>query len=261
MLELEHVTKVYSRGFLRHQKITALDEVSFSIQKGESIGLVGESGSGKSTLGRIALRLVEPTSGKVRFDGNDLTALSGAALRRFRPRMQILFQDPDTSLDPRMTVRESIDEPMAIWALGERSEREERMYSLLEQVGLTPDLAERYPFEISGGQRQRVMLARVLSLSPEFIVADEPTSALDLSVQAQMISLIRTLRNQAGLTLLFISHDLEMIRQVSDRVGVLHTGRLVELRPTADLFRAPEHPYTAELIAASQEADVWFGKY
>jgi ABC-type glutathione transport system ATPase component len=260
MLELEHVTKVYSRGFLRHQKTVALHDVSLSVRKGETLGLVGESGSGKSTLWRIALRLEQPSSGTVHFDGTDLTALSRAGMRRFRPRMQILFQDPDTSLDPRMTVAKSIMEPMEIWGPSGRAEREERMYSLLGQVGLTPDLAGRYPFEISGGQRQRIMLARVLSLSPEFLVADEPTSALDLSVQAQVIALIRELRARTGMTLLFISHDLEIIRQVSDRVGVLHEGRLVELRPTEDLFNAPEHPYTAGLVAASQEADVWFGK-
>jgi len=260
MLELSHVTKTYNRGFLRHRKVMVVDDVSLSVKNGETVGLVGESGSGKSTIGRIALRLIEPSSGTVRFDGADLTALHGQALRAFRPKMQILFQDPDTSLDPRMTVAASIMEPMKIWNLHEPDERKEQMSVLLDLVGLTPDLAGRYPFELSGGQRQRVMLARVLSLSPRFLVADEPTSALDLSVQAQVISLLRDLQKRMGLALLFISHDLELVRQVSDRVAVLHAGKIVELRPTADLFRSPQHPYTARLVAASKEADVWFGK-
>ena len=259
MIELVGITKVYSRGFLRKQKTIAVNNVTLTIKKGETLGLVGESGSGKSTLGRIALRLIEPTSGTVMFDGTDLTHLSKKELRRFRPRMQILFQDPDTSLDPRMTVRQCVEEPLAIWSHPGKEELDDRIAGLLGKVGLTPDLADRYPFEISGGQKQRVALARVLALNPEFIVADEPTAALDLSVQAQILGLVTSLQKKTGLTLLFISHDLPVIGQMSDRIAVMHAGSIVEHGAVRDILTNPQHTYTRQLLAAAKESEAWLG--
>jgi peptide/nickel transport system ATP-binding protein len=260
MIELDTVTKIYTKGFLRQQKTVAVNNVSLSIKKGESLGLVGESGSGKTTLGRIALRLIEPTSGTVRFDGVNLNSLSRSALRQIRPRMQIVFQDPDTSLDPRMTVKECIAEPMKIWHLAEPDEQKDRVLELMDLVGLQPDLIDRYPFEISGGQKQRVALARVLALKPEFIVADEPTAALDLSVQAQILTLIKTVQKKTNVTLLFISHDLQVIGQMSDTVAVMHKGSIVEQGTTRDVLTAPKDPYTRNLIAAAYESEAWLGK-
>jgi peptide/nickel transport system ATP-binding protein len=260
MIELDAVTKVYTKGFLRRQKTVAVNNVSLSIKKGESLGLVGESGSGKTTLGRIALRLIEPTSGTVRFEGVNLTSLSRSALRQIRPRMQIVFQDPDTSLDPRMTVKECIAEPMMIWHLAEPDEQKDRVLELMDQVGLQPDLIDRYPFEISGGQKQRVALARVLALKPEFIVADEPTAALDLSVQAQILTLIKTVQKKTNVTLLFISHDLQVIGQMSDTVAVMHEGRIVERGTPREILHTPQDPYTKKLIAAAYESEAWLGK-
>lgn len=260
MIELDAITKVYTKGFLRRQKTVAVDNVTLSIKKGESLGLIGESGSGKTTLGRIALRLIEPTSGTVRFDGANLTGLRGSALRKLRPRMQIVFQDPDTSLDPRMTVRECVAEPLKIWHLVEPREREDRILELLELAGLQSDLIDRYPFEISGGQKQRVAFARVLALNPEFIVADEPTAALDLSVQAQVLSLIKTIRKKTNLTLLFISHDLQVIGQMSDTVAVMHKGSIVEQGSTRDILNAPKDTYTKKLVEAAYESEAWLGK-
>jgi ABC-type glutathione transport system ATPase component len=260
MIELDGITKIYSRGFLRRQKTVAVDNVTLSIKRRETLGLVGESGSGKSTLGRIALRLIKPTSGAVGFEGTDLTQLSGKELRKFRPRMQILFQDPDTALDPRMTVRQCVEEPLAIWNPGGKEETEDRIAGLLGQVGLSPDLIDRYPFEISGGQKQRVALARVLTLNPDFLVADEPTAALDLSVQAQVLSLIKTIQKRTNLTLLFISHDLQVIGQMSDQVAVMHKGSIVEHGAVQDILNNPRHEYTRQLVAAAKESEAWLGK-
>ncbi len=260
MIELLHVSKSFTSGYLNRQTTVVLRDISLTIPRGGTLGLVGESGSGKTTLGRVALMLAPPTQGTVRFNGTDLTTLAKEELRKIRPSMQIVFQDPDSSLNPRLRIGQSVAEPLEIWGLTRGGKTGERVAELLELVGLSPDLAGRYPFEISGGQKQRVALARALALEPSFLVADEPTAALDLSVQAQVISLIKDIQRRMGLTLLFISHDLEVIRQVSDRVAVLHAGELVEIQPTADLFRAPEHPYTAGLVAASQETDTWFGK-
>lgn len=254
MIEFDGITKVYTKGFLRREKTVAVNDVSLSIKKGETLGLVGESGSGKSTLGRIALRLIEPTSGKVSFDGIDLTGLSGKELRKIRPRMQILFQDPDTSLDPRMTIRECVAEPLEIGKRAGPDEMEDRILGLLEEVGLQSDLIDRYPFEISGGQKQRVALARVLSLNPEFIVADEPTAALDLSVQAQVLSLIKSIQKKSNLTLLLISHDLQIIGQMSDSVAVMHHGSIVEKGATQDILRNPSETYTRNLVTAASES-------
>jgi ABC-type oligopeptide transport system ATPase subunit len=260
MIELENITKYYTRGFLRKQKNLVVDDVSLSIRTGETLGLVGESGSGKTTLGRIALRLIEPSSGTVRFDGVNLTTLSRSALRSFRQRMQIIFQDPDTSLDPRMTVHDCVAEPFRVWHLAGPRELKDRIPELLELVGLQPDLASRYPFEISGGQKQRVALARVLALNPEFIVADEPTSALDLSVQAQVLSLLKDIQQKRKLTLLFISHDLQVVQKMSDTIAVMHAGRIVERGTTSEVLEHPKDPYTSRMVAAAHASEAWFGK-
>nr|WP_320160210.1 ATP-binding cassette domain-containing protein [uncultured Methanoregula sp.] len=260
MLELANVTKYYTRGFLRKQKNVAVNNVSLSMRRGETLGLVGESGSGKTTLGRIALRLIEPSSGTVRFDGIDLTALSRPALRHYRKRMQIIFQDPDTSLNPCMTIHDCVAEPFRIWHLAGQREMEDRIPELLEQVGLQPELASRFPFEISGGQKQRVALARVLALNPVFIVADEPTAALDLSVQAQVLNLLKDIQRKRNLTLLFISHDLQVIGKMSDTVAVLHKGEIVEQGKTSEVLLHPQNPYTSRMIAAAHKSEAWFGK-
>lgn len=259
MLELEHVTKYHTRGFFRKQRSYAVRDVSLTIRAGETLGLVGESGSGKTTLGRLAIRLALPSAGTVRFNGSDLAALSRPALRRLRRQMQIIFQDPDTSLDPRMTIGDSVAEPLRIWKLAGPDEIRDRTAGLLETVGLQPDLASRYPFEISGGQKQRAALARVLALDPGFIVADEPTAALDLSVQAQILSLLLEIRKKRGITLLFISHDLQVIERMSDRVAVMHEGAIVEQGRTADVLRHPRHPRTARMVAAARGSEAWFG--
>ncbi|MFA5254522.1 MAG: dipeptide/oligopeptide/nickel ABC transporter ATP-binding protein [Methanoregula sp.] len=260
MIELEGVTKVYSRGFIRREQTVAVDNVTLSIKKGESLGLVGESGSGKSTLGRLALRLIEPTNGTVRFDGLDLSCLSRSELRRTRPRMQIVFQDPDTALDPRITVKDCIAEPMKVWHLAMPVEQKRRVVELMDLVGLQPDLIDRYPFELSGGQKQRVALARLLALKPDFIVADEPTAALDLSVQAQILALIKKIQRSTGLTLLFISHDLQVIGQMSDTVAVMHKGKIVEQGRTRDVLDNPTDSYTHHLVEAAYESSAWMGK-
>jgi peptide/nickel transport system ATP-binding protein len=260
MLELVNITKYYTSGFFRKQKHVAVENASLTIRRGETLGLVGESGSGKTTLGRIALRLIEPSSGIVRFDGVDLTALSRPAIRKFRQRMQIIFQDPDSSLDPRMTIHDCVAEPFQVWNLAGPKEIKDRIPELLEQVGLQPDLASRYPFEISGGQKQRVALARVLALNPTFIIADEPTAALDLSVQAQVLSLLKDIQQKKKLTLLFISHDLQVVQNMSDRIAVMHAGKIVEQGETHEVLHHSGDPYTAGMIAAAKASEAWFGK-
>jgi len=260
MIETEGISKSYTSGFLHKQHKTVVRNVSFTIGKGETMGLVGESGSGKTTLGRILLRLEEPTAGAIWFDGTELTALRGRALQKIRPRMQIVFQDPDTALDPRMTAGDSIAEPIRIWQPAGRHDIDNRVAELLELVGLQPELATRHPFELSGGQKQRVALARALALDPEFLVADEPTSALDLSVQAQVLSLLKGVRKACNMTLLFISHDLEVIRWMTDRVAVMRNGEIIEIQDTPDLFSSPKHPYTRQLVSAVREGGMWYGK-
>jgi peptide/nickel transport system ATP-binding protein/oligopeptide transport system ATP-binding protein len=260
MIELDQISKTYHSGFFSKKETLAVDHVSFSIARGETFGLIGESGCGKTTLGRILLRLVEPSSGTVRFDGVELTTLSKRELRRFRPRMQIVFQDPDTSLNPRMTIGRCVAEPLEIWRDLGHNETTDRVLELLELVGLQPDLISRYPFELSGGQKQRVALARALTLDPEFIVADEPTAALDLSVQAQVLDLLRNIQRRRNLTLLFISHDPQVIRRMADRVAVMNNGRILEIQKTSTLFTDPQDPYTRHLVAAAYEGEAWFGK-
>ncbi|MEE8408706.1 MAG: ABC transporter ATP-binding protein [Myxococcota bacterium] len=242
---------VTRRGAGRPTDLWAVREVDLTIARGETVGLVGESGCGKTTLGRCVLRLIEPTHGRILFDGRDITALSRRALRLLRRRMQIIFQDPVASLNPRMTVGTMLREPLRVHRLAEGKALDERVVTLLERVGLGADAMGRFPHELSGGQRQRLGIARALSVEPDFIVADEPVSALDVSIQAQVINLLVELRESLGLTYLFITHDLNLIRYICDRVAVMYLGRIVEEAPAADLFKRPAHPYTRALLAAT----------
>ena len=230
--------------------VRALDGVSFAIRRGETLGLVGESGCGKSTAARAITRLYRPTAGSVRFDGVELTALEGEPLRRMRRRMQMIFQDPYASLNPRMTVGGIVAEPLDIHAIGSRAERRERVRELFSVVGLDPDYGDRYPHEFSGGQRQRIGVARALAVNPDLIVADEPISALDVSIQAQIINLLERLQEEFGLTYLFIAHDLSVVRHISDRIAVMYLGRVVELANSRELRERPLHPYTIALLSA-----------
>ena len=231
--------------------VKAVDDVSFDIARGETLGLVGESGSGKSTTGRTMLQLYRPTSGSVRLDGEEVTTLRGEALRRMRRRMQMIFQDPFASLNPRMTVGSIITEPLRIHRLFKtRAERRDRVRELLETVGLNPNFVNRYPHEFSGGQAQRIGVARALAVEPEFIVADEPISALDVSIQAQVVNLLQDLQEKFNLTYLFIAHDLSMIRHICRRVAVMYKGKIVELAETEELYENPLHPYTKVLLGS-----------
>ncbi|MGG7576260.1 ABC transporter ATP-binding protein [Rhizobium sp. Nf11,1] len=252
LLSVRDLGKHYtSRG----TKLSILQDISFDIGKGEVVGLVGESGSGKTTIGRSVLRLVEPSAGSVRFDGIELTTLSSSEMRRLRPRMQYIFQDPFASLSPRMTIGEILTEGLRIQGLGTARERLERARAALEQVDLPPEAVNRYAHEFSGGQRQRIGIARALTLAPEFIVADEPVSALDVSIQAQVINLLRDLQQRLGLTMLFISHDLAVVEYICDRVIVLYLGRIMEIAPSAALYARPLHPYTRALLSAIPSPD------
>jgi peptide/nickel transport system ATP-binding protein len=236
--------------------VRAVDDVSFAIEAGETLGLVGESGSGKSTIGRTLLRLIEPTGGVVRYRGEDLGRASSKRMRQLRSKLQMIFQDPYASLNPKMRVRDILGEALDIHRLARGAgQREKRITELLELVGLRADQASRYPHEFSGGQRQRIGVARALAVEPEFIVADEPLSALDVSIQAQVVNLLCELRERLKLTMLFISHDLDVVEYLCDRVVVLYLGRVMEVAPTRELFERPMHPYTRALLAASPRPD------
>jgi len=254
LLQVEHLVKHYPvRGGLlskRSGAVRAVDGVSFEVARGETLGLVGESGCGKTTVARLVLRLEAPTAGRVSFDGEDLLALSGKALRRKRRALQIVFQDPMSSLNPRMTVGEILAEPLSVHRVATGAALDARVDALLEQVGIPASWRQRYPHEFSGGQRQRIGVARAIALGPKLVVCDEAVSALDVSVQAQVLNLLLELRERLGLAYLFISHDLSLVRHVSQRVAVMYLGQLVEQAPTSRLFGAPAHPYTKALLSA-----------
>ncbi|WP_071672721.1 ABC transporter ATP-binding protein [Nioella nitratireducens] len=244
-------------GLLRRHTgdVKAVDDVSFDIYEGETLGLVGESGCGKSTCGRVVLRLYDPTEGTISIDGTDISTQGQGALRKMRPVMQMVFQDPQASLNPRMTVADIIGEPLVEHTKLKKAERLDRIYDLMDAVGLNRDFANRYPHEFSGGQRQRIGIARALALNPKFIVCDEPIAALDVSIQAQVVNLLEELQEEFGLTYLFISHDLSMVRHIADRVAVMYLGKIVELAPRDGLYTAPLHPYTEALLSAVPEPD------
>ena len=254
LLKVDELVKHFpiTRGVFRRQvgTVKAVDGVSFDIKERETLGLVGESGCGKSTTGRVILQLLKATSGKVFFKENELTSISRTDLRKQRPQMQMIFQDPQDSLNPRMTVGSIISEPLLEHQRLHTKQQQERVEDLLNSVGLDPNVTNRYPHEFSGGQRQRIGIARALALSPDFIVCDEPIAALDVSIQAQVINLLEDLQEEFGLTYLFISHDLSMIRHIADRVAVMYLGRIVEIAPSQELYSRPTHPYTKALLSA-----------
>jgi peptide/nickel transport system ATP-binding protein/oligopeptide transport system ATP-binding protein len=256
LVELEHLTKrfavrqgVFARGT---GEVHAVEDVSLTVKRGETLGIVGESGCGKSTTARLMLRLLDPTSGTVRFDGQDITRLSQRQLRPLRRQMQMIFQDPYASLNPRKTVGQIVGAPFAIHHTP--GDQKSRVRELLARVGLSPEHTNRYPHEFSGGQRQRIGIARALALQPKLIVCDEPVSALDVSIQAQILNLLRELQAEFALTLVFISHDLSVMRQIADRIAVMYLGHLVEIGPSESLYEHPKHPYTAALLSAVPRA-------
>ncbi len=259
LLKVENLKKYFPimRGVVRRKvgDVKAVDGISFDLYRGETLGLVGESGCGKSTTGRVILQLYQATDGSVIFQGKDLAQLRGEALRRVRPKMQMIFQDPHASLNPRMTVGSIISEPLVEHGVSSRKERQKRVDELLDLVGLNPTHANRYPHEFSGGQRQRIGIARALALNPDFIVCDEPIAALDVSIQAQVVNLLEDLQAEFGLTYLFISHDLSMIRHISQRIAVMYLGRIMELAGHKNLYETPLHPYTKALLSAVPSPD------
>jgi oligopeptide transport system ATP-binding protein len=260
LLRVENLIKHFplKKGFSfqqKHESVRAVDGVSFFVRKGETFGLVGESGCGKSTLGLTILQLYRPTSGQVYLNGVELTEKKGKDLRSIRKRMQIIFQDPYASLNPRMTIGECVAEPLVIYKIAKGEELKERVKNLLSNVGLNPSYSNRYPHEFSGGQRQRCGIARALALDPDLVVCDEPISALDVSIQSQVINLLRDLQDEHGMAYLFISHDLSVVRYICDRVAVMYLGVIVELANRDDLYDNPLHPYTKALLAANPIAD------
>ena len=262
LVQIERVSKTFRSGgglFGRSRALEAVRDVSLTIERGETLGLVGESGSGKTTLGRILLRLLEPTSGRVLFDGQDVFALDRAALRGLRRRMQIVFQDAAGSLNPRMRVGRAVREPLVAHRMYHGAAADTRVAELFEEVGLSRDLLDTYPHQLSGGQRQRVGIARALSVRPEFLVLDEPVSALDVSVQAQVLNLLTDLRERHRLTYLFIAHDLAVVQHLAERVAVMYQGRIVELGPREEIFARPQHPYTVQLLESVPPLDSWGG--
>lgn len=256
LLEIQSLRKYFGSG---SHPVRAVDDVSFTIHQGETLGLVGESGSGKSTIGRLLTRLLDPTSGHMRYHGSagahDLATLSQSQYRPLRSDIQIIFQDPYASLNPRMRIRDVLAEALDTHGMAQGAARQPRIEQLLQQVGLRPEHADRFPHEFSGGQRQRIGIARALAVEPKFIVADEPLSALDVSIQAQVVNLLGELKDELGLTLLFISHDLDVVEYLCDRVVVLYLGRVMEIAPTEALYANPQHPYTRALLAAAPIPD------
>jgi oligopeptide transport system ATP-binding protein len=259
LLEIRHLKKYFPvrRGLMSRVvgHVQAVDDVSFAIGRGETLGLVGESGCGKTTVGRTLLRLIEPTAGQILFDGQDVIAGTGDAQRRLRRNMQIVFQDPFSSLNPRMTIKSIIEEGLIIHGLGDRAERAARVNQTLERVGLDPSYINRYPHEFSGGQRQRIGIARALALDPKFMVLDEPISALDVSIQSQIINLLSELKDSLGLTYLFISHDLSVVEYISDRVAVMYLGEIVETGSSGELYSSALHPYSRALLSSVPSLD------
>ena len=254
ILEIKNLKKHFpiTGGILKRQinSVKAVDGLNFNVKRGETLGVVGESGCGKSTTGKVLLRLLDATEGEVKFEGEDIHQLDKKDLRSLRKEMQMIFQDPYASLNPRMTVGEIVGEPLDIHNLAKGKEKEERVRELLDMVGLSPKYAKRYPHEFSGGQRQRIGIARALAVDPQVIVCDEPVSALDVSIQAQVLNLMEDLQEELGLTYIFIAHDLSVVRHISDRVAVMYLGKIVELADKEDLYTAPKHPYTKALLSA-----------
>jgi oligopeptide transport system ATP-binding protein len=253
LVEVAHLVKRFTRDaglFRKGTTVAAVDDVSFTIEEGETFGLVGESGSGKTTTGRCVLRLIEPTAGEVRFRGENVLAFSRTRMRQARRDMQIVFQDPYSSLNPRMRARQIVEEPLVIHRIGTRAQRQARVAELFDLVGLNPAHLPRYPHEFSGGQRQRIGLARALALNPSFLILDEPVSALDVSVQAQVVNLLMDLQEQLKLTYLFIAHDLRLVEHICGHLAVMYLGKIVEMGPTLSLFASPQHPYTRALLSA-----------
>jgi oligopeptide/dipeptide ABC transporter ATP-binding protein len=254
LLRVDELVKYFpvSAGFLNRTvgHVHAVDGVSFAIKRGEAFGLVGESGCGKTTLAQTVIRLYKPTAGRILFNGEDIARLGSAPLRAFRRRIQMIFQDPYASLDPRMTVGSIVAEPLEIFGIGSRAQRDERVRELLRITGLNPYMINRYPHEFSGGQRQRIGIARALALQPELVICDEPVSALDVSIQAQVLNLLRDLQSEFGLTYLFIAHNLAVVAYVCDRIGVMYLGKLVELGTVDQIISSPRHPYTQALLSA-----------
>lgn len=253
LIEVRNLKKWFWTGgvlFGQKEAVRAIDGMSFYIKKREVLGLVGESGCGKTTCGKVILRILDATSGSIYFDGHDITHLRRKEMMKFRRRMMIIYQDPFGSLDPRMAVGAAIAEPMEVHNIASKKRKEEKVIEIMRKVGLTPDQISRYPHEFSGGQRQRIGIARALAASPEFIVADEAVSALDVSIQAQIINLLQDLQKEFGLTLLFIAHDLSVIKHISDRVAVMYLGKIVEMASKKELFNNPKHPYTEALLSA-----------
>jgi oligopeptide transport system ATP-binding protein len=262
LVEVKNLKKFFPvrTHFFSQEKlfVQAVGGVTLAIRRGETLGLVGESGCGKSTLGRLILRLEEPSEGEIFFEGDDILHYGAERLRQLRRQMQIIFQDPYSSLNPRKTVGSIIGEPLVIHKIGNKREREERVLKLMDVVGLRPEHINRYPHEFSGGQRQRIGIARALALNPKLIIADEPVSALDVSIQAQVLNLLADLQKEFQLTYLFIAHDLSVVEHISDRVAVMHLGRMAELARSEDLYRQPKHPYTQALLSANPVPDPTF---
>jgi len=259
LIEVKDLKKYYpvkkSSIIGKTQYLKAVDGVSFYINEGETFGLVGESGCGKSTVGKSIIRLFDITDGEILYRGKDISKLNGRQLKSYRRKMQVIFQDPYSSLNPTLTVEEIISEPLDVYNIGDKGQRRERVIELLEKVGLNKDHLGRYPHEFSGGQRQRIGIARALSIKPEFILCDEPISALDVSIQAQVVNMLEDLQEELGLTYLFIAHDLSMVRYISHRIGVMYLGKLVEKGPSDEIYNHPAHPYTQALLSSVLEPD------